>query len=557
MKRLTIKKLIIMDYKEKKAQSFQFDDHINIITSKMSSTGKSSLIKSIFYSLGFDIKKFPNEWNSNQMLFKEYIDIDGNEHSILRNKNYFKVDNEKIFSYKDYAKWLASQMDFELEIQLSKSKRFESVYPTEMLLMNYIDQDKSWDGYLYKNVSDSLNRYGSSKAVKEIVDYDLGISNKEIIQLKDKKTSFNKQKKDKESELTTLNKLNDDFKSKYEENVVPIDLEKVKKDLENQKVQMEISNKEINKSYSKIHNIRSKISIKFQDIEELNKIKNQNANRIKKISNKNGECSYCHSKLTVEQSLSRLELNNNIFDIQFDILKKQNELNLLKKEESSLQKELDSKIKKFDVLGNEEKFAKDKSNMDKYIDIQVSKEIQRKYSNQITNSLEEIEQTKKEINKLSYQISKLNKQMNNKKREIITYFDEQLTELSINLSEPKISNIKFGDFKEIEGSGTENNRAILGAYLSYFRTLNCYGNHQFPFGLDSVIKTEIDGVSLNEIYKAVEHYFLELDNQIFFVALEENLDSIKTNYKKIELTKPILSTHKYDELLKEMSSWLE
>lgn len=144
MRKLIIRELKILDYKNEVAQTFDFSDEINIIVSKISSTGKSSLIKSIFYALGFDIKQFPNKWNTENMIFKEYVTIDGVEHSILRKGNLFNVDNNtETYSYSQYSKWLASQMNIDVKLQIQNTGKFTDPYPTEMLLFNYIDQDKS------------------------------------------------------------------------------------------------------------------------------------------------------------------------------------------------------------------------------------------------------------------------------------------------------------------------------------------------------------------------------------------------------------------------------
>ena len=60
---MLIESLTILDYSEKKGTRFDFSNGTNLIVSNGNKKGKSSLLKSIYYALGFDIKHFPSGWN--------------------------------------------------------------------------------------------------------------------------------------------------------------------------------------------------------------------------------------------------------------------------------------------------------------------------------------------------------------------------------------------------------------------------------------------------------------------------------------------------------------
>ncbi|MFE4122920.1 AAA family ATPase [Priestia sp. YIM B13486] len=55
MKRLLIEKLIVISDNEQKSKEINFEKGLNIIIGK-NKTGKSSLIKSIFYAFGCEVK---------------------------------------------------------------------------------------------------------------------------------------------------------------------------------------------------------------------------------------------------------------------------------------------------------------------------------------------------------------------------------------------------------------------------------------------------------------------------------------------------------------------
>lgn len=74
MKRLTIKKLIVISQSESRSLEVPFENGLNIILGG-NKTGKSSIIKSIFTTLGCECKRIESDWKkliSTYLLFFEY-----------------------------------------------------------------------------------------------------------------------------------------------------------------------------------------------------------------------------------------------------------------------------------------------------------------------------------------------------------------------------------------------------------------------------------------------------------------------------------------------------
>lgn len=515
MRKLIIRELKILDYKNEVAQTFDFSDEINIIVSKISSTGKSSLIKSIFYALGFDIKQFPNKWNTENMIFKEYVTIDGVEHSILRKGNLFNVDNNtETYSYSQYSKWLASQMNIDVKLQIQNTGKFTDPYPTEMLLFNYIDQDKSWDGFLYKNVSDSLKQYGGSNAVRGILEYELGISDNDVSESKEKKANIKNSQREISNELKIINVMIKNLSTEDNIHLTPVDLNEIQRSLKTWTEQIQIVNDDIDRIYNKIHRCNFKLNVINQDISELKKLKSQNNNKKSKIFNKNGECSYCHSKLTIEQSLSRFELENNVFDIQNSIIEKTKDAEKISLELQSNKKLLDEKIEYYNSIENNSKIESQKISLDTYLNQQVNNGIRKQYNDKYTDLLVKNKKNEELLKEIDSKIRKINSELGKRKKEIKQYFGESIAKISVKLNSEIINDIQFDKFRGISGSGTENNRAVLGGYLAYFKTLDKFSVYKFPYGLDSIIKTEIDGLSLSQMYQTIEEEFLSLNGRL-------------------------------------------
>lgn len=76
----------ILDFKNKEAQNFDFKAGTNLIVSKGNTKGKSSLLKSMYYTLGFNVHQFPSNWNINFMYFQIEVLINNVKYNITRQK---------------------------------------------------------------------------------------------------------------------------------------------------------------------------------------------------------------------------------------------------------------------------------------------------------------------------------------------------------------------------------------------------------------------------------------------------------------------------------------
>lgn len=97
MKRLTIKKLIVISQSESRSLEVPFEDGLNIILGG-NKTGKSSIIKSIFTTLGCECKSVEADWKkiiSSYLLFFNYGE---KRLCIVRQGKKFQI-----FEYSDYA----------------------------------------------------------------------------------------------------------------------------------------------------------------------------------------------------------------------------------------------------------------------------------------------------------------------------------------------------------------------------------------------------------------------------------------------------------------------
>lgn len=76
MKNVYFKSIIIADLQSETARSQTFEKGFNVITSADNHVGKSSLLKSLYYTLGTEVK-FDSVWTRQPKLYVLSLDVDG------------------------------------------------------------------------------------------------------------------------------------------------------------------------------------------------------------------------------------------------------------------------------------------------------------------------------------------------------------------------------------------------------------------------------------------------------------------------------------------------
>ncbi len=339
-----IESFSILDFKTKEAQTFNFKNGTNLIVSNGNTEGKSSLIKSLYYTLGFDVRQFPSGWNKNDMYFQIRVNIDNKIYSITRQKDVFRVsDSNEIMDVKEYSEWLSDKLNIHMELPNVHTKELHTAYSSALILPFYIDQDDSWEGILYRKVTDTLNQY--SGIPKNIFESIFSLSNEEVTQLQNDIAIDTRKKNNVASTITSFLEIVQEYKIENEDvvEITKIDKSILKDDIDKYLRMLNDFNKQVTKYKMRLLNKQEVLDLQQQELTELNKLLNMNKNRYRTIKS---ECSYCHSKLTEEKSLTRLELSNNFYEIS--IMK-----DTVKKEISNLILEID-KLKSDQNIVNEE-----------------------------------------------------------------------------------------------------------------------------------------------------------------------------------------------------------
>ena len=550
MSRMTIKSLLIADYENEKANKFVFSDSANLIVSSTNGEGKSSLVKSIYYALGANLKSFPKGWNADNFIFQLEVFIDGNEFLIKRHNKVISVlDNNEVKLFENFAEyylWFQEKLKMRLEL-VNKSSDKASLASVEALFSPmYIDQDKAWDGKLFKDSFESLGRYKSNDFPKNVFDYYLGISDSQIVDKESKKNEYLRQLELVNGRIDQVQSVYKTYRTKNKiTETVPKDFKDLQKELdfyitETDKFSIKITDKTGELSKEKIN-----LDILNQDLEELKKLSSKIQERFSEIRH---ECVYCHSILTRQQSLTRLELEDNelaiksrIDSISQQIMKSKR---IVQEKEEAI-KQLQEQFNQYHERLTE---LRQLSDIDEYVNQNVLSELKKL---EIQETLEK-SNLDKLIGDITKEIRMLKKELNQRAKTIEGEYEALKNELSILIGSTGITDKKFRNFDKLEGSGTNLNKDLLVIFLVYMNLIDSKSITSLPFAIDSFVKNETDKKVLKKMFDAINAKFLSLKSQTFFSIIRDNLKYVDSKVNQVNIESPLLKSEYYSDLSKEI-----
>lgn len=185
MKKIYFKSVHLLSLRYKKAFYFKFSPNINLIYGE-NDTGKSSLIKSLYYTLGADVR-LDKEWKDDDFISKVVISVRERDYAFVRHDKRISIfdiknDNKLLVSsiYRiEIAKVVGDIFDFNLELSMKSSGEQYKAYPAALYLPFYIDQDNGWS-----RVLESFDKLGMYKDwQRNILQFHTGIRPKEYYKL--------------------------------------------------------------------------------------------------------------------------------------------------------------------------------------------------------------------------------------------------------------------------------------------------------------------------------------------------------------------------------------
>ncbi len=222
MKRLTIKKLIVISQSESRSLEVPFKKGLNVILGG-NKTGKSSIIKSIFTSLGCDCKKIEADWKKLISFYLLFFDYGEKEICIVRQEKKFQIfekldcdfnciiETERFHEFSDC---LMKLLEVDMPCISKQGKHF-NITPPLLFRFQYIDQDDGW-----KNIADSFKNVAYVKDWKSNTNkYVCGYLDDKYYTLQTQRAEITIKKEDKEKEL----EYNQNFVSQISSKLIQIE----------------------------------------------------------------------------------------------------------------------------------------------------------------------------------------------------------------------------------------------------------------------------------------------------------------------------------------------
>ena len=227
MSSMIFRSILIADVQEHTARFIPFNKGLNIITSAENHVGKSSVLKSLYHTLGAEVH-FDSRWNKDTKLTAVTIDVDGTEYLVVRFIKKFAIlmGTELVLLSDSVTKQLTPKLAeiFHFSVYLAEksgNKKVVQAPPAFTFMPYYIDQDKGWNE-LY-NSFERMDQYAKPERAKSLY-FHLGLYTKVRIELQAKKDQLKdtlEQLKEQEQHLIIM------VKALTEElnNIIPADNE--------------------------------------------------------------------------------------------------------------------------------------------------------------------------------------------------------------------------------------------------------------------------------------------------------------------------------------------
>lgn len=514
MKKVVLKSLRVISPSLKKAKIIEFDDKLTIITSEKSDgktvnhTGKSLIIKSIYYALGAKLSKYTKNWKElNIVTIIEFLYND-EFYYIFRNGNLFIIENKftgeinKYDNVSELKEFYADKFNVRLKLLLNKPKdneiEYNIPYPSALFLPFYIDQDVGWDGK-WKSFSE-LSMYKDYK--KEIFSFHTGLRTNEYYD-----NLLNKIQE--QTEIATNNKKIEKYKIIMKENInrykdvadINIDINEFSRDLNVllNRINSIQEEKEIYKDkLLKKNNEKIDLTISLNNIKEVVEELNKDMDFVNKNVNEDIiSCPTCGTKLKNTLSIRYL-MNLDIEECEEKIEKYITLINNKKREIYELEQEMKNLNEEYEeistILNRQRKKIKLK---DALISFGI-KDYMAKLDLDMNKLIEENDnrnETIKDINKQLRRIEKKSSEIKESFNSNINMYISKLGITDIELSKTK----KIGEL--INSGGSDLARATLGYVFSYFNLIS--NNKQaviFPIVIDTPLQQEQSTESMDEVF---------------------------------------------------------
>ena len=537
--RLVFDELLLISDVERKARRVKFHPQITLVRGT-NQTGKSSILKGIFASLGVD-PKYSDRWKPALVATLLHFRIGGARYKILRNGQFFAIfgaDNEIIGIFDrvtgGLAVALSSLLNFKMQI-LSKSGQVITPPPVYYFLPFFVDQDMSWS----KNWNSFTKLQQLSGWQTPIAEYHTGLKPNEYFNAKSQRDELQLNVQELERELRTLEVLAKKGELASTHVLFDVDIEAFKAQLD-----------ELVKEAEKLRNVENALKQKLLELHDERILKEQ---EIKFIDRERIESTADFEFATSELDRGRVDcptcgtVFENSFGERLEIAKDEDRLNELAIEARGELSEIRTQIR--DV---QDKFSNSRVEVvriNQILQAQIEQItlatlIQNEGRKELRSLIQgKIAETAESLAGALVKIKGLNKELRSltsKDRvdEIMRVYRNLLRTFLEELGVPGAVNVeKIRIDGEIKGTGSELPRALLAYYLAIYTVISRYSSSTLcPLVIDCPNQQDLDPENQKKVLNLLSTHRVEGEQLIiglrdtYGIAFEGEVVTLEEEY---------------------------
>ncbi|ELW3161188.1 hypothetical protein QMJ54_002686 [Salmonella enterica] len=562
MRSLQFQRLVLISDSKRLANQFTFPKRLNLITGEDNSIGKSTLAKSLLWSLGCD-PVIDEEWKSNDIKSILYFTINNKEYFSCRGSHSIilgAIDGEaKRYTHitGDFSQDLSDLVNFKMKLPNRTDGKLETPPPAYYFLPFYIDQIKSWSSPW--DSFENLGQYANWK--KSLIKYFTGYLKPEHFELEEEIYEYSEVKKESTAKIEKFQSAVDVIVDNSADITIALDNEKFSE------IQKEINTElqEFIDYQRRLYDAQATITSNIYDLEKQYELATSSANELEEdykfavesIPTDHLECPLCgtlHDNSLTNRALLLSEKDSLLDEansIASEIEALRSSLFELNEVAQFATNEIERINKKYLTDDN----AGEKTLITQVIDAiskeKVSRSIQVKIDNEdlkISKANNSVAELKKDQRKLLSNKDK--EELNSSFMSKLLGNIEALGSTGVNLSKVKSPT----DYKQLLGGGAaEAARGLLAYQLSVLQQIHSAKTCIVPpFVIDTPNQQEQAGHRYETVIKELMRSIPE-DYQIILSAMENNaLNEFKNDANVITLNSgKLLDSSQYDSLRSE------
>ncbi|CAH6874628.1 MULTISPECIES: ATP-binding protein [Vibrio] len=534
MKSIYFKSVHILSLRDKKGFFFEFSPDINIITGE-NDTGKSSFIKSLYHTLGADVR-LDKKWKDDNFISKVVICVNDRDYAFVRHEKRISIfditEGQKHLvtsnSRTDIALAVRDIFDFNLELVTKSNLVQGQAQPASLYLPFYIDQDSGW-GKILDSFS-SLAMYKDWQ--KNILNFHTGVKPKEYYKLQGKINLIDIDLEEIRATLKALEAAKKRFEESFGRVLFDVDVEYYEELLERFLRKCQDLHQEETEYRIKLIEV---LSLRDELVAEIEESKRQlDENNIDSLSPSAG----------LEAKYAVLENRDKLLQIVPELYEQKS---VYDEKITSIKEDLKNAQKLSSELKGMLQEVKEHLTLQDVIKSQASKQVEFTFDEQINELLQKIGELDVARTELSEEIAKFDDKKRSK--EINDKFKEslKLAQTELGIKDPKVGTIlQYGPISKSE-TGSRAPRAILAYHYALLKTIEDKStNPMLPVVIDSPKQQDPDPHTAKKLFDLCIDG-LSTNSQLIIgsVSFEKATDEFKT-LTMIEKYS-LLKTNLYDE----------